>query len=272
MTTTKPKPGAPKKPEPLTSRPASKPEVGESKKTSKDAMASKPEARDLQQLEGVQGRVAELDAALQAERQRVQDLQTKMAYLQAEFQNSMKALERKQSQFVEQANRELVRRLLPVLDDLERASIMVPAVQENQPFVEGLMMVLQGFREALESAGVKPIQCQGQPFDPLRHEAVAREETTQHAPNTVIEELQKGYLLKGSLLRPSLVKIAVQPTPVQEHAGATAPNPNLRSLPRSNPEPRSRGVRVQSNIHTKERLIVGVEEHGKNHRDRLGNQ
>lgn len=200
-------------------------------------MASKLEVGELPQLDRVQGRVTELEAALQAERQRVQDLQTKMAYLQAEFQNSMKALERRQNQFIEQANRELVLRLLPVLDDLERAGIMVPAIEENQPFTEGLAMVVEGFRAALEAAGVKLIECQGQAFDPLRHEAVAREETAQYAPNTVIEELQKGYLLKGSLLRPSLVRIAVQPAAAAEkEPAAAAQNPQRENLGRNQPK------------------------------------
>jgi len=151
----------------------------------------------------------------------------------------VKALERRQSQFIEQANRELVLRLLPVLDDLERARIMVPAIRENQPFTEGLAMVLEGFRAALESAGVKRIECEGQAFDPLRHEAVARAETTQYAPNTVVEELQKGYLLKGSLLRPSLVRIAVPPAAPAEK-GVTAATQNLQREERSRGQPKTK--------------------------------
>jgi molecular chaperone GrpE len=242
VTTRKLKPsGAPKKSETSMPRRPSKANVSAPQTTPKDNTASRLDAPELRQLEGVQGRVTELETALQGERQRVQDLQTKMAYLQAEFQNSMKALERKQSQFVEQANRDLVLRLLPVLDDLERASIMVPAVPENQPFIEGLAMVLQGFRAALESAGVKSIECKGQTFDPLRHEAVAREETTQYSPNTVMEELRKGYLLRGSLLRPSLVRVAVQPVAApKQRVSSTAPNPQVEEPVREQPATKER--------------------------------
>jgi molecular chaperone GrpE len=212
-------------------------EVDTPQTTLKGKTASKSEGGELRQLDRVQGRVTELEAALQAEQQRFQDLQSKMAYLQAEFQNSVKALERRQSQFIEQANRELVLRLLPVLDDLERARIMVPAIEENQLFAEGLAMVVEGFRAALESVGVKRIECEGQAFDPLRHEAVAREETTQYAPNTVTEELQKGYLLKGSLLRPSLVRIAVQPAAAaKKGAPAATQNPQREELGRDQPK------------------------------------
>jgi len=241
VTTSKSKPsGAPKNPKTSAPRQSSNAKADTSQTTAKGKTASTPEVGEVRQLDRVQGRVTELEAALQAEQQHVQDLQSKMAYLQAEFQNSVKALERRQSQFIEQANRELVLRLLPVLDDLERARIMVPAIRENQPFTEGLSMVLEGFRAALESAGVKRIECEGQAFDPLRHEAVVREETTQYAPNTVIEELQKGYLLKGSLLRPSLVRIAVQPAAAAEKGVVpAAQNPQREGLDKDQPKIKS---------------------------------
>jgi molecular chaperone GrpE len=242
VTTDKPKPsGAAKKPIASTPQQQSRAKADIPQTTPKSKAAAKPQAGALGQLDKVQGRVTELEAALQTERQRVQDLQTKLAYLQAEFQNSMKTLERRQSQFIEQANRDLVLHLLPVLDDLERARIMVPLIKENQPFIEGLAMVLEGFRSALESAGVKPIDCQGQAFDPLRHEAVAREETTQYAPNTIVEELQKGYLLKGNLLRPSLVRIAVpHPPVVEKDAAQVAQNRQHEGLDRDQPNPKDR--------------------------------
>lgn len=238
MTTDKSKPsGAPKSPKISAPRQPSNTKADTPQTSPKGKTPSTPEVGEARQLDGVQGRVTELEAALQAEQQHVQDLQSKMAYLQAEFQNSVKALERRQSQFIEQANRELILRLLPVLDDVERARIMVPAIKENQLFTEGLSMVLEGFRAALESAGVKRIECEGQAFDPLRHEAVAREETTQYAPNTVIEELQKGYLLRGSLLRPSLVRIAVKPAAaVEKGATAATPNPQREGLGRDKPK------------------------------------
>jgi molecular chaperone GrpE len=160
----------------------------------------------------------ELVEALEAAQKRVDDFKTQLAYLQAEYANSIKAFERREAQLVQQANRDLVLQLLPVLDDLERARVMVPLIEANEPFIEGLEMVIKSFKAALQAAGVKPIECQGQNFDPLRHEAISHEETTEHPPNMVIEELRRGYLLKGSLLRPSLVKIAKQPTEKEERS------------------------------------------------------
>jgi len=160
--------------------------------------------------------VKELEAALEEERRRSEDYKRRLAYLQAEHENYIKSMERRQALMVQQANRDLVLKLLPVLDDLERALAMLPVIEVNEPSIEGLSMVVENFRSALRSVGVEPIECEGKPFDPLRHEAIARIETEEYQPNTVIEELRRGYTLHGTLLRPSLVKIAIPPSP-QNH-------------------------------------------------------
>ncbi len=164
---------------------------------------SAPEEKEPQPLS--------IEELLEAERKRVEELQTKLAYQQAEHANAVKAIERRRVQFIEQANRELLLQLLPVLDDLELSFLVVPMIEVNKSYIEGLKMVLEGFKATLMAAGVTTIKCEGQPFDPLRHEIISREETTEHPPNNIIEELRKGYLLKGKLLRTSLVKIAVPP-------------------------------------------------------------
>lgn len=179
-----------------------------SESASAKAKEKRPELLDMTRKE--------LVAALEAEQKRVEDFRTQLAYLQAEYENSIKAGERREATLVQQANRDLVLQLLPVLDDLERARIMVPMIDVNEPFVEGLTMVIKAFKAALQAAGIKPIECQGQKFDPLRHEVISREENDKYPPNTVIEELRRGYLLKGALLRPSLVKIAVSPAEKEE--------------------------------------------------------
>jgi molecular chaperone GrpE len=155
----------------------------------------------------------QLQKALEEAKAQVQKHKTQLAYMQAEHENYVKMMERRDTNIRLQANRELLLALLPILDDLERAQLMVPQIEANNPFIEGLAMLETNLKSALTNAGVKKIECKGQPFDPLRHEAVVREETTIYPTNTVIEELRKGYLLKGVLLRPSMVKIAVAPAP-----------------------------------------------------------
>ncbi len=153
----------------------------------------------------------ELETALIQAQEQAEDFKTRLAYLQAEHQNYQKAMEKREKQVIEQANRSLILQLLPVIDDLERAELLAPRIPENKPFIEGLQMVINGFKEALRSAGVQTIVAEGKEFDPLRHEIISREETTTYKPKTVIEELRKGYLLKGELLRPTMVKVAVAP-------------------------------------------------------------
>ena len=142
-----------------------------------------------------------------------EEYKSKLAYMQAEHENYVKSMKKLESQLRLNANRELIFRLLSILDDLERAQIMVPHIEENEPFIEGLQMVVENLKSAFTDAGVTSILCEGQPFDPLRHEAVVREETTEYPPNTVVEELRRGYLLKGELLRPAMVKVAIAPKP-----------------------------------------------------------
>lgn len=155
----------------------------------------------------------QLEKALAEAQAEVEKYKTKLAYAQADHENYVKSMEKHQTQLRLQANRDLILALLPILDDLERAQIMVPQIKMNTPFIKGLSMLVDNLKTTLQNAGVKQVSCEGQSFDPLRHEAVVREETSEVPPNTVIEELRKGYLLKGTLLRPSMVKIAIAPKP-----------------------------------------------------------
>ena len=158
----------------------------------------------------------QLETALKNATEQMEKYKNQLAYMQADHENYVKSIQRRETQLRLQANRELILTLLPVLDDLERAQIMVPRIEPNGPFIGGLNMVVDNLKKALKNAGVKAIECEGKPFDPLRHEAVVREETVDIPPNTVIEELRKGYLLKGELLRPTMVKIAINPASPNE--------------------------------------------------------
>jgi len=155
----------------------------------------------------------ELEQALEEAQSQIERQKTRLAYLKADHENYVKSTERLTANLRLQANRDLILTLLPILDDLERAQIMVPQIEVNTPFIEGFSMLVENLKMALVNAGVKPIESEGKTFDPLRHEAVVREESIKIPPNTIIEELRKGYLLKGTLLRPSMVKIAVAPKP-----------------------------------------------------------
>jgi molecular chaperone GrpE len=180
-----------------------------SKKDDKQEKVEEPEVKQPPTQASEAG--VTLDATIAEVKAEAEEYKSKLAYMQAEHENYVKSVKKLESQLRLHANRDLILRLLPILDDLERAQIMVPHIEENAPFIEGLHMIVENLKVAFSDTGVTPIVCEGQPFDPLRHEAVVRDETREHAPNTVLKELRRGYLLKGELLRPAMVKIAIAP-------------------------------------------------------------
>ncbi len=143
----------------------------------------------------------------------------------ADFANYRKRIEKEREEAARFAGALLVSRLLPVLDDLERAMASLPVELRLLTWVDGVSLVERKLELVLEGEGLKPIAAAGQPFDPTRHEAVIREETAAHPDGQVIAELQRGYELRGRVLRPALVKVAVAPTPQAAPAEAEAEQP-----------------------------------------------
>ena len=130
----------------------------------------------------------------------------------AELENFKKRMAREKGEAIRYANENLMKDLLPVLDNLERA---VDHAQERggngKPLLEGVEMVLKGFLDVLNKYGVTQIPAKGESFDPEKHEAIAQVESEAYEPNTVVEEHHKGYYLLDRLLRPSLVSVAKPP-------------------------------------------------------------
>jgi molecular chaperone GrpE len=126
----------------------------------------------------------------------------------AELENFKKRTIREREESIRFANEALVKDLLPVVDNLERAVAHAQGGGNGKPLVEGVEMVLKGLLDVLNKHGVTPIEAVGQPFDPVRHEAMAQVESDNHEPNTVVQEHHKGYLFNSRLLRPALVSVA----------------------------------------------------------------
>jgi molecular chaperone GrpE len=151
-------------------------------------------------------------AAITAERDRLAaekaELNDRLLRGQAEFQNLRKRTERERLELFEYASMEAVRTLLPVLDDFERA-MKTPATDKD--YGAGIELIYNRFYETLKKLGLEPMDSLGQPFDPQVHHAVDMVETSEAPDHTVLEEFQRGYNFKGRLLRPAMVKVAVQP-------------------------------------------------------------
>jgi molecular chaperone GrpE len=128
--------------------------------------------------------------------------------LSAEFENYKKRLSRERDEFRKFANEALIKEILSVVDNLERAIESAENESENNCVVEGVDMTHKEILKVLEKFNAKPIKAFGEPFDPNFHQAVMNEETDEYKENTVIRELQKGYLLHDRLLRPAMVVVS----------------------------------------------------------------
>src|SRR5262245_41675712 len=129
----------------------------------------------------------------------------------AELENFKRRLQREKSESIRFANEPLIRDLLPVLDNLERAVSHAQGGGNGQPLVEGVTLVVRSFLDIMGKYGVTREEAKGQLFDPSKHEAMAQVEKVDVAPNTVVDEYCPAYLLHGRLLRPALVTVAKAP-------------------------------------------------------------
>jgi molecular chaperone GrpE len=128
----------------------------------------------------------------------------------ADFSNYKRRTDDERAQLSQFSTALLIGKLLGVLDDFDRALESVPP-EAHDAWIEGVKLTERKLRNVLESEGVTQIEAIGLPFDPNVHEAVAHEETTEHADNEVIGEVQRGYRLHDRVLRPSLVRVANNP-------------------------------------------------------------
>lgn len=152
--------------------------------------------------------LANLRQQLAAKEQEAKDNYDRYVRQIAEAENFKKRNARERDDAIRFANEILLKDLLPVIDNLERAIAHGAGGENGKPLVEGVEMVLKGFLDALSKFGVSQIVAVGQPFDPTKHEAIAQVVSDAHEPNAVVEELHKGYMFRDRLLRAALVSVA----------------------------------------------------------------
>jgi molecular chaperone GrpE len=136
------------------------------------------------------------------------ELSDRLLRARAEFDNARRRTERERSEFLQFAAMDMVKDLLPVLDDFERALQVETA---DRSYAKGVELIYQRLSDTLKKVGLEPIETAGQPFDPNLHQAVERVETDEAEDQSVLGEFQRGYNFKGKLLRPAMVKVAVKP-------------------------------------------------------------
>lgn len=138
----------------------------------------------------------------------IEELNDKVRRNLAEFDNYRKRTEKEKSAMFEIGAKDIVERILPVIDNFERGLTSIPEEAKGTAFANGMEMIYKQLLKNLEEAGVKPIQAVGQPFDPNFHNAVMHIEDENLGENIVAQELQKGYLYRDSVVRHSMVQVA----------------------------------------------------------------
>ncbi len=148
-----------------------------------------------------------MKAQLAKEKGREAELLNRLKYMQADFENFRKRTEKDMRETEENSSKGLVLRLLSVLDELDLAVKHSKEDAGRAELQEGVEMVQKNLYSALESAGLQKIEPVGQPFDPTRHEAIAKVQGSSAGSDIVVEELRTGYTFRGRVIRPSMVKV-----------------------------------------------------------------
>lgn len=173
-----------------------------------DPNLSEVSSDDNVPVETVEGKLA----AVTADRDRLAaekaDLQDRLLRTRAEFENARRRAERERSDFLQFASMDLVREILPVLDDFERALKVETA---DRDYAKGVELIYQRLFETLRKMGLEPIETEGKQFDPNQHQAVERVPSEEAEDQAIVGEFQRGYHFKSKLLRPAMVRVAVKP-------------------------------------------------------------
>ena len=192
------------------------PETEEAEQETEESLApeetpAEAEPRPEREDEGSTEEVDELMAL----RQELEEQKTKaVEYLdgwqraRADFANYKKRIEKEQEDMVKFANGAFITKLLPVIDDFERAFQTLPLSLMGMTWLEGIVLIQRKLQMLLEQEGVTVIEAEGQVFDPILHQAVTHEESEEHEEGQIIGEVQKGYKMGDKVLRPSLVRVA----------------------------------------------------------------
>lgn len=155
--------------------------------------------------------IEELRKKLEEKEKEIKGHHDRLLRLAADFENYKKRAAKEKEEWTKFANEDLIRTILPFIDNLERAVNHAEKIADTGVLIEGVRLTIQQLLQGLNRFGLSAFQSVGKPFDPTVHEAMLVVETDQHEPNQVVEEFQKGYLLNERLLRPATVSVSKAP-------------------------------------------------------------
>jgi molecular chaperone GrpE len=172
-------------------------------------LAEQPEEPKEQKEKSKSEQCTVLENALEAEKKRSEEYLTQLKYARADIENLEKRFDRQLEDAKKHANERIMIELLDIVDELELAVKSAKSCGSSGTLTQGVEMILKKFTKILENEGVTPIRSVGEPFDPEKHNAVARTEENGIEGVTIKEEIRKGYTMRGKVIRPSTVKVAV---------------------------------------------------------------
>ncbi|MEW6409914.1 MAG: nucleotide exchange factor GrpE [Nitrospirota bacterium] len=155
--------------------------------------------------------IDELSKELEEKTRELNEVKDKYLRLYAEFENYKKYITKEQRELLRYGNESLIREILSVVDNLERAISHAEGSNESKGLIDGVEMTLNQLKSILEGFGVTPIKAIGEPFDPSRHHALTQVESEEYDENIVVEEFNKGYYLNERVIRPAFVSVAKKP-------------------------------------------------------------
>jgi molecular chaperone GrpE len=167
---------------------------------------------EKQQPEEDKTELQTLEHELDEEKKHAEEYLTRLKYAQADLENLKKRSDRQLEEVKKYCNERLIVELLEVVDELEMAIKSGRSSNSSGIIIQGVEMTLEKLKRVLEKEEVSPIECLGRPFDPSKHDAVAKMEKDGAEGCTVIEEVRKGYTMREKVIRPSIVKVVVKPS------------------------------------------------------------
>lgn len=175
-----------------------------------EVKSKQPQKLPLDFLDQIKLQLDELSRAKQESEKKAEEYLDKLRRLQADMDNLQKMTKRQVETITKQASENLLQKLLPIIDALQQAGKIAHKNSALPPeeIAVGLNMLQKQLTDVLRSEGLEQIPSEGRPFDPAKHEAVNYVETDEVPENTVIEELRQGYMLNGTVIRPSLVVVS----------------------------------------------------------------
>ena len=185
--------------------------MGETNKKVPDSVEMEEREKSDSEQVGLSTELENLRRELEAKELEAKQHYERFLRQAAELDNFKKRAAKEKEESLRYGNENLIRELLPILDNLERALAYAEGRGDGRPLLEGVEMTLRNFRDVLGKHGVRQITAKGELFDPQKHEAIAQVETEELPPNRVVEEHHKGYFLLDRLLRPALVSTAKPP-------------------------------------------------------------